>query len=189
MKPLTRFLVILFFSCSVPASAQWYVGVKFMGLSFHPGSNPNKAHYVTAISKNKKFVMNFGVALTVEYMFYKNFSVKYDQAVFGDCAGKFAGMSMLNLRYTVSLGKLGYGSAGIGPFFFYRRSWTSFGDYVDEGYFHLSKNEKWQTKFVWYGGELEHDYPLGDGWDVSTNLFPGYPVVYAVTPGVRYKLK
>jgi hypothetical protein len=184
-----KFIFILFFLCSTTlVSAQWFIGLKFMGLSFHPGTNLNKQHYKTAFGKNKRFVMNYGVAVTTEYMFYPNVSVKYDQALFRDCAGKFAGSSMLNLRYTVFLGKLGTGSVGFGPFFFYRKSWTSFDDYTDEGYFKISENGKWQTKFVWYGGELEHDYPIGNGWDISTNFLPGIPVVYVLTPGVRKRL-
>jgi hypothetical protein len=159
-----------------------------MGLTFHPGKNSNAAFYDVTLGKKKRFVINLGFALTAEYMFYKNVSVKYDQALFRDCAGKLAGMSMLNLRYTVGLGKLGSGSAGLGPFFYYRKNWKSFEGYNDEGYFHDSKNGKWQTKFVWYGGELEHNFPISETMDISTNFFPGIPVVYAITPGMRYRI-
>lgn len=159
-----------------------------MGITFHPGKNTNAQFYDLSIGKKKRFVLNAGLAFTVEYMFYPNFSVKLDQAVFRDCAGKFAGMTMLNLRYTADLGKLGSGSGGLGPFFFYRKSWTDFDGYNDEGFFRLSSNGKWQTKFVWYGGELEYNYPLTETIDISTNLLPGIPVVYALTPGIRYRV-
>ncbi|HEU4718288.1 MAG TPA: hypothetical protein VFU15_10655 [Bacteroidia bacterium] len=178
------FLSLVLFSVSL--RAQLYVGIKFMGLSFHPGKNTNAQFYDVTIGKKKKLVLNFGVALTAEYMVYRNFSVKYDQALFRDCAGKFAGMSMFNVRYTIDMRDLGLGSAGIGPFFFYRKTWTDFDGYDDEGFFRLGKNRKWQTKFVWYGGELEHDYPLKNSWWISTNLLPGIPVVYALAPGMRY---
>jgi hypothetical protein len=183
LRPVLTLAAFLFFAA--PLQAQWFVGVKFMGLTFHPRKNPNSTHYDLSIGKKKRLVLNTGFAITAEYMFYPNVSVKLDQALFRDCAGKMAGMAMFNLRYTVSLGKLGTGSGGLGPFFFYRRDWNSFGDYVDEGFFRHSRSGKWQTKFVWYGGELEHDLPLGNGLDLSTNFFPGFPVVYALAPGVR----
>lgn len=188
-RPLRVFFafVILFFTQEL--TAQWFVGVKFMGFTFHPGKNTNTQYYDIAIGKKRKLVLNAGLAFTAEYMFYPNVSVKLDQAVFRDCAGKFAGMTMLNLRYTASLGKLGSGSAGIGPFLFYRKSWAEFDGYEDEGFFRITENKKWQTKFVWYGGELEHNYPVSKTIDISTNFLPGIPVVYALVPGIRYRLQ
>jgi hypothetical protein len=97
-------------------------------------------------------------------------------------------MTMLNLRYTVGLGNLGNGSGGLGPFFYYRKNWKTFPEYVDEGYFKDTRNGKWQTKFVWYGGELEYNYPLQERLDLSINFFPGIPVVYALAPGVRMRV-
>lgn len=173
---------------AAPLAAQWFIGMKFMGLTFHPGANANKQFYDVTLGKNKKFVLNFGGAVTLEYMFYPNVSVKLDQALFRDCAGQFAGMTMLNLRYTVGLGKPGNGSGGLGPFFYYRRNWNCFDGCIDEGYFRESGNRKWQTKFVWYGGELEYNYPVSEDWDISVNFFPGIPVVYALAPGMRYRL-
>lgn len=166
--------------------AQFFLGVKFMGLSFHPGKNVNGKFFQHAAGKKNRLALNFGVAITAEYKFNRYISVKLDQAAFRDCGGKFAGMTMLNLRYTQQLGVLGEGSVGFGPFFFYRHTWKTFDGYVDEGYFDNTKNEKWQTKFVWYGGELEHDYPINKTMDLSTNILPGIPVVYALSSGVRF---
>jgi hypothetical protein len=166
--------------------AQFFVGVKFIGLSFHCAKNENAQFYKTAIGKHKRVCLNTGLVLTGEYKFNNWFSVKLDQAAFRDCAGKFAGMTMLNLRYTQDLGVLGNGSVGFGPFLFYRKSWKDFEGYNDEGFFRTSANNKWQTKFVWYGGELEHNYPLKNGMDISTNILPGIPVVFALASGVRF---
>jgi hypothetical protein len=181
-----KFLLFLFILFSVHCTAQWFVGVKLMGISFHPGKNINGPLFKTGIGKNNRFAMNYGLAITMEYKINNWLSVKLDQAAFRDCAGKFAGMTMFNFRYTQQLGKLGDGSAGLGPFFFYRKSWKSIDGYVDEGYFRDTKNNKWQIKFVAYGGELEHNYPLRKGLDLSTNILPGIPVVFALASGVRF---
>lgn len=168
--------------------AQCFIGMKFMGVSFHTDNNYNGRLYKTAIGKNNRVAFHFGIALTAEYKINNWFSVKVSQSGFRDCAGKFAGMTMLNLRGTLDLGEAGDISGGIGPFWYYRRSWLAIDDYADDGYFRLSENGKWQKKFVWYGGEIEYNYPINESLDRSTNVLPGVPVVIAVASGVRTKL-
>lgn len=177
--------IILFFTIST-AQAQLFLGVKLMGISFHPGENINGPVFKYSIGKKNRVAFNLGLAIGIEYKFNYWFSIKVDQAAFRDCGGKFAGMTMFNFRYTQQLGKSGDGSAGLGPFLFYRKSWKTIDGYIDEGYFRETKNKKWQTKFVWYGTELEHNYPLRKGLDISTNILPGIPVVFALTSGLRF---
>ncbi|HTL82535.1 MAG TPA: hypothetical protein VL651_12570 [Bacteroidia bacterium] len=188
-----RLRIIFFLICFHSGnflSAQWFVGVKFMGVTFHTDKNQNAGLYKVAFGKNKRVSLNFGVALTAEYYFYQHtVSVKYDQALFRDCAGKFAGSSLLTIRYTLDMQRLGEGSVGMGPFFFYRKNWNALPGYIDDGYFRSSSNGKWQRKFVWYGGEFEYDHRIKNDLDFSLNLFPGYPVVYALTPGVRMRVR
>lgn len=182
-------LLLLFCSCIVlPCSAQWFIGVKLMGVSIHTDDNKNGNLYKAAIGKHHRVAFHFGLAVTTEYKFNNWISAKVDQVAFRDCAGKFAGMTMFNLRGTADLGKGGDLSAGMGPFWYYRKSWFTVEAYEDDGYFKTSRNEKWQTKFVWYGGEVEYNYPITETLDWSTNVLPGIPVVIAVASGVRTRL-
>lgn len=183
------FFTILFSCFLIHASAQWFVGIKLMGISIHTDEHKNGHLYKNAVGKSKRVALHIGVAITTEYMFNNWFSMKVDQVAFRDCAGKFAGMSMFNLRYTQQLGKFGNGSVGMGPFFYYRKSWIPIEGYADDGYFKESANKKWQTKFVWYGGELEHNYPINSKLDISTNILPGIPVVVALASGVRMRIE
>lgn len=188
MKSATLTLVFLFALC-ISCNAQWFVGVKLMGVSIHTDQHANGHLYKNTIGKSKRVAFHLGLALTTEYMFNDWFSMKVDQVAFRDCAGNFSGMSMFNLRYTQDFGKGGNGSVGMGPFFYYRKSWIPIDGYVDDGYFKESKNKAWQTKFVWYGGELEYNYPINDRVDLSTNILPGIPVVVAVASGVRTRIE
>lgn len=187
MKRLVCILLfcVAFVGCS---HAQWFVGLKLMGISIHTDNNFNGHLYKAAIGKKKRVAFHFGLALTCEYKFNDWFSAKVDQAAFRDCAGKFAGMTMFNLRGTADLGRAGDVSAGMGPFWYYRRSWYEIEGYKEDGYFKQSGNGKWQTKFVWYGGEIEYNYPINENLDWSTNILPGIPVVIAVSSGVRSRL-
>ncbi len=180
---------VLLFTCSLSCPAQWFVGVKLMGISIHTDKHINGHLYENTIGKKKRVAFHLGVALACEYKVNNWFSLKADQVLFRDCAGKLAGISMFNFRYTQDLGGAGDGSVGLGPFFYYRKSWLPIEEYTDDGYFKESANKKWQTKFVWYGTELEHNYRLNDRLDLSTNIFPGIPVVIAVASGVRIQAK
>lgn len=182
-------MLISFLLVGISCSAQWFVGLKLMGVSIHIDDGLNRKMYRVAIGKEKRIAFHIGIGLTCEYKFNNWFSAKYDQVAFRDCAGVFAGMSMFNLRYTHDLGNVGDISAGLGPFFYYRKSWFQFGQYQDDGYFTLSANKKWQTKFVWYGGEIEYNYPINENLDWSTNVLPGIPVVVAIASGVRSEIR
>lgn len=184
----TTLILLGLFVC-LSAHAQWFVGVKLMGVSIHMDKNLNGKLYRAAIGKNNRVAFHLGLAATVEYKFNHWFSLKVDQVGFRDCGGKFAGMSMFNLRYTQDLGRAGDGSVGMGPFFYYRQNWASLEGYEDDGYFKESSNKKWQTKFVWHGGELEYNYPITETVDWSTNVLPGIPVVIAVASGVRTEFR
>lgn len=185
MKRVLLFTFILF---SVSSRAQWFVGVKFMGISYHLDDGENKKLYQWNVGRHGNLAFHIGFGLTCEYKINNWFSLKVDQVVFRDCAGRFAGMSMFNARGTLDMKRAGDISAGMGPFFYYRRSWLCFEKYKNDGYFKSSKNGKWQTKFVWYGGEIEYNFPINETLDWSTNILPGLPVVIAVASGVRTQL-
>jgi hypothetical protein len=183
-----QFCVLLFLFAFAPLHAQWYIGLKFVGLSWHVKASKHPQLFLHKLDRKGHATLTFGAAVTVEYRIKPYLSVKFDQGLLSDCAGRFAGMSLFTVRTNVPLGKLGEGTGGLGPFFYYRRNWNELEGYVDDGLFKISKNKRWQTKFVWYGGELEHNYPITDRMDISTNLLPAIPVVFTLTPGVRYRL-
>lgn len=188
MRLFRRLLVLTFLIFTLHGKAQWYVGVKVVGLSLHFKKSPHPQLFKGRIDKHGHFVMNYGIALTAEYRFHPHVGLKFGQAILSDCGGKFAGASLLTLRTQAQLGKLGEGSIGMGPFFYYRRTWKNMDGYVDQGLFRDSKNKRWETKFVWHGGEVEHNYPINSHMDISTNVLPGIPVLFVVTPGVRWRI-
>lgn len=187
---MKRILAFCFFMFILVAQlqAQWFVGLKLVGLSIHFKQSPHPHLFLHKLDKNGHFVLNYGLAVTLEYRFHPYMAVKFDQAFLSDCAGKFAGASLLTFRTQAQLGKFGEGTIGMGPFFYYRRSWQNLEGYVDTGLFRTSKNKRWETKFVWHGGEVEHNYPITPQMDLSTNILPGIPVLFVVTPGLRWRL-
>ncbi|MGL4596438.1 MAG: hypothetical protein ACRCYO_02855 [Bacteroidia bacterium] len=189
---MIRFCFALLFCLSLllpsKANAQWYIGVKFIGISWHLKPSKHPHLFKGKLDKKGQGTVTYGIALSCEYRFKPYWSVKFDQCIFADCAGRFAGTTMLMPRLNVPFGKLGEGTGGIGPFFYYRRNWHELDGYVEDGLFKQSKNKRWQTKFIWYGGELEHNYPITERMDISTNLLPAVPVLFTLTPGVRWRV-
>ena len=60
--------------------------------------------------------------------------------------------------------------------------------YVDTKYFEGSPTDKWQRKFLWYGGELEYKFALSPKLDIATTFVPGYPDLMALAVGLNYNL-
>jgi hypothetical protein len=187
MKRLLLLIVFITIACCAPA--QWFVGVKFMGVSIHTDNNFNGSLYKTAIGKKNRVAFHFGLVVTAEYKFNNWFSLKAEQSGFRDCGGKLALMSMLNARYTINFRNGSDLSGGLGPFWYYRRTWTDIDGYKEDGYFKLSDNGRWQKKFVWYGGEIEYNYPITETLDWSTNILPAVPVVIGVASGIRSEIR
>lgn len=165
------------------------LSLKFMGLSLHPlGGGGNSDIMPHKLDKNAYLVMNLGVLLSYERFIVKEIvSAKFIQGIYADCAARFAGVSSIGIRALIfkSGGHRLYG--GIGPSVLYRRNWFDLDGYDDTGYFKGGKEDRWQYKFLWYGGELEYKAALTERFDLSITFVPGYPELMCLSVGVSYQ--
>ena len=76
------------------------MGLKFMGLSFHPLSGkPNAELMPNRLDEQAYFVWDLGALLTYEYFIVPDIlSVKFIQGLYADCAAQFAGVTSIGLR-------------------------------------------------------------------------------------------
>ena len=76
------------------------IGLKFMGLSFHPLSGkPNAELMPNRLDEQAYFVLDLGALLTYEYFIVPDIlSVKFIQGLYADCAAQFAGVTSIGLR-------------------------------------------------------------------------------------------
>ena len=166
------------------------IGLKFMGLSFHPLSGkPNAELMPNRLDEQAYFVLDFGALLTYEYFIVPDvLSVKFIQGLYADCAAQIAGVTSIGLRARIF--QIGRHSlfGGIGPTWIYRHNWYRIPNYVDTEYYKGTPTDKWQYKFLWYGGELEYKYAISSKLDFATIFVPGYPHLMAFAVGVNYKL-
>lgn len=165
------------------------LGIKYFGLSYHPQKPYNSHLMPLKLDKDASFVINLGASFNFEYFFLKDiFSVKGVQAFYSDCAQQFAGFSHIGFRGQIfKWGNLSL-NGGIGPTFIYRKNWYNLDGYDNKfSFFYGGKNDVWQTRFLWYGGEFEFNYEIFDKTELSFAIIPGGIDLINLSVGFRYK--
>lgn len=189
LKRITFLLFVIAFSSHV--FSQNNVGLQFFGLAIHPKGDPLNAHLMPfKLDKDAYFVVNFGVVASYDHFVYKDIlSIKVGQTIFADCATRFAGVSHIGIRVKVfKIGKHRL-QLGIGPTFMFRRSWFELNGYVQTHPINGSPEDKYQTRFIWYGGEIEYKYSINDYIDISAGFIPYYNIIMSTYLGINYKFK
>jgi hypothetical protein len=171
-------------------NAQSYnIGIKYFGLSFHPLGAYNNELMPLKFDPKGIFVLDVGAMASFEKYLWKDFiSIKVAQAFYGDCILQFAGFSHIGFRIKIfTIGKHNL-NGGIGPTLIYRKNWYDIDGYDDTfSFFNGSKNDYWQWRFLWYGGEFEYNYNLLKNIDLSITFIPGFPDLVAFAFGIRIK--
>lgn len=186
------FLLLFLFSLNTyRLHSQNNIGVQFFGLAIHPKGDPLNAHLMPyKLDPKAYFVVNFGVIASYNHFIYKDLvSIKLAQNFFADCALQFAGVTHLGIRVRVL--KLGRHlvQLGIGPTYMFRKSWYELDGYVQTHPIYGDKTDKWQQRFIWYGGEIEYKYSINDVFDISAGFIPYYNIVMSTYLGINYKFK
>jgi hypothetical protein len=172
------------------AHTQIVIGVRWVGFTAHLKEYTYSKHYKGRLSKNGRFVANDGFAITIDAYLNEHFFIKVAQSImFHDCGGKLFGMSHVGLGYNYTDIYPSEAAISFGPMFFYRKSWLDLPYYSDPvHFFKVSKNQKWQTKFVWHGGTLEYSYKVRENQAFSLNIVPAIPELFTFAPGWKVTL-
>lgn len=120
-------------------------------------------------------------------MFRNVISLIIAQALYEDCAKQFSGFTHLGFKGVILRENKHSLIFGLGPTLIYRRSWYRLKGYHGIGFFNY--DEDWESRFIWYGGEIEYNYHLNDKFDLSATVIPGYPNVINLSLGCRYWFK
>lgn len=166
------------------------VGVRFFGLSVHPhGEAENASIMSLKFDREAYFVQNLGAILSYEQSIYRDIVLgKAAVGLYADCASQFAGFFHIGVRGRIfALGRHSlYG--GLGPTLIFRRNWLRLSGYKDQKLFKGSANDAYQYLFLWYGGEFDYRYRLGERWDLALSFVPGYPDLISFSVGCNFRL-
>lgn len=177
-------IAIAFICWAGAAGAQVSVGIKVMGLTFHPKPSPHSHLYPDGQDAKGKWVQIGGLFFTAEWEMVPNrLALHAAQGVMLDCGNQLAGFSHVGVKGLVRHGAHTLG-ASMGPSWFYRKTWRQMPGYVDEGLFAFT--DMWQHSFYWYAGSIEYDYRLSEQHSLSLNLIPGWPEVFVASAGVKH---
>lgn len=169
------------------ASAQHSVALKFIGLSIHPKESPHPHLYPHRLDARGHAVIDLGAMLSYGYdIGDAGFRLEVAQAFYADCAAQPAGFSHIGFRARLFRWGRHSVAGGIGPTLIYRRDWSRLAGYVDTGYYR--RGDRWQYKFLWYGGEFEYTYVLNDKGEAALTFIPGYPEVLTLAVGYRRRI-
>jgi hypothetical protein len=189
MNKVIIFIIIVFFNTVLLNAQSYNIGIKYFGLSFHPLESINYELMPLKLDPNGIFVLNVGLMASFEKYIWKDFmSIKFAQALYGDCILQFAGFSHIGFRLKIfTIGKHNL-NGGIGPTLIYRKNWYNIDGYDDEfRFFNGKKGDYWQWRVLWYGGEFEYNYNLRNNIDFSVTFVPGFPDLVVFAFGVRIK--
>ena len=77
----------------------------------------------------------------------------------------------------------------MGPTIIFRRSWYRLEGYKDDvEFFDGGPEDKWQWKFMWYGGDIEYKYRLDETTDLALSIIPGIPAPIVFSFGANLKV-
>ena len=158
--------------------------LKFFGLSLHLKESPYPEIFPNRLDEKGYLTFNYGAIVGYDRFIAQNkLSIKAQQGLYADCAGKLAGFSHLGLRALIFRKNNHSLNGGVGPTLVYRQDWNNIEGYQDDGYF--KRNGTWQYKFYWYAGELEYNYSINQNTDLSVSLVPGLPELISMGVGFR----
>lgn len=182
-------IVAIIMSCaSLYAQGEYNFGLKYYGLSIHPGGD--KQAHLMPYKLDPKGVATIswgGIASFQKFIFRNLISIKLAQGVYTDSGGVLAGHTHLGFRLELLQAGKHQLNFGFGPTLIYRKNWYTVKEgYQSTGLFKESEDKQIQYKFVWYGGEIEYNYAINEHWDISAHILPGYPILVAFGVGLRY---
>jgi hypothetical protein len=193
VKHIRWLISIKLMALPVLLAAQFSFGITVGGLAYHFENSPNVAFYKWKLSKNGLLTGYAGVTLSASYQINDYVGLKIVQSlIFHDSAGKFAGITNAGIELhddVIGLrSPIHRFSVCIGPFWYYRKGWSGIPDYQnDPDFLKTGKNQRWESKFIWYGGFLRYNYAVDALNDLSVDLLPAIPHMSAISLGFNRK--
>lgn len=178
------FLFVLLVLLQQESKAQLTVGVNIGGIGYHTKRVPDTEHYKWKLNKKGNWAGFVSVSLLVSYRVNDYIGIKaVNTFILQDCAGRYSGISHIGLDIHDDI--IGWKnpknqfSMSVGPFWYYRKNWIKEPWYEnDPDFIKLHKNKKWESLFIWHGGQIQYQHFVDEYHSVGINVLPAYPHLY-----------
>lgn len=162
--------------------------LKYTGLSYHPGGGENIEHYKRSLDSRDYWVVLVGAEADGDWMVNRFVYIRAATSLYQDCSELWAGYYHLGFRANADLGDKVALRIGIGPTLIWRQNW--FGrvkGYTKDSFFGPATPGEFQSKFIWYGGDIEAEWKLWRHASLVYSVIPGFPEVVTSSVGARYR--
>src|SRR4051812_20736751 len=129
--PLSVFAALLLALGFSKASAQpgilgaerFIGGIKYVGLSYHPGGGENIEHYKRSLDNKDYWVVLVGSQIDLDYVVMPYFFLRASTSLYKDCSDLWAGYYHFGFRANLPVGDRWSFRIGIGPTYLWRQNW------------------------------------------------------------------
>lgn len=164
----------------------WAINALLMGLTFHPDGGENEG-YPRQLDDEAYWVVMPGTQIDVDYALHRFALARFSTSLYRDCADVWSGFFHLGPRLNLPLGSKFVFRIGIGPTFLWRENWLNVVEgYTKDSFYGRAKPGTFQSKFIWYGGDVDIEYKINDKVSFIYANIPGWPEVITSNVGLRY---
>jgi hypothetical protein len=170
------------------APSRFAIGLKYTGLTYHPGGGENEEHYKRSLDSKDFWVLQVGAQADVDYIVNRFFYIRAANALYRDCSDLWAGFHHIGFRANWDATERLSLRIGVGPTFLWRQNW--FGKvkgYTKDSFFGPATGGSFQDAFIWYGGDGDVEWRAWDKVSLLYSVIPGYPEVIQNSVGLRYR--
>lgn len=168
-----------------PAFQRFAFGFNYYALTYHP--NGGGADYPRELDSEAYWVIQLGGEAIADYYLKPWLLLRTAGSLYRDCADVWAGHAHLGFRLDWRVASRFSARIGIGPTYLWRENWYGVVDrYRSDAFFgRPGKGDRFQSAWIWYGGNIEAEVRLGRGMGLVYSLVPGYPLVMTSSLGLR----
>ncbi len=170
-----------------PESANRFgANLLFNGLTYHPGGGEHE-HYPRKLDDAAFWVLQVGAQADLDAYLHRFLLVRGSASLIRDCEDVWSGFFHLGPRLNLPIGSRFVFRVGIGPTLIWRRTWFGVDPtYHGDSFYGRDSTGSFQSRFLWYGGNLDFEWKIRRDFSVVYGNIPGWPHVVTSTLGMRY---
>lgn len=170
------------------APSRFATNLLVTGLSYHPDGGENEG-YPRQLDEEAYWVLLLGGQLDGDMYLHRYLLLRASISVYRDCADVWSGFYHLGPRLNLPIGSRFVFRVGIGPTLLWRQNWLGVVDgYTKDSFYGKATHGDFQTKFIWYGGDLDFEWKLTPKLSLIYANIPGWPEVITSNIGLRVNL-
>ena len=160
--------------------------LQLVGLTYHPGGGSFE-NYPRKIDDRAVWVILLGGQADADWYAHEYALIRASVSLNKDCMDVWSGFLHLGPRLNLPIGPRFVFRVGIGPTLVWRENWAAvLDDYTRDGFYGDANGKKFQSKFLWYGGNVDFEWKLRENFSFLYSNVPGLPFTVTSAIGARY---